>query len=245
MNLATTRHGTTNRAMIPSGRGALTRRRRARRVRGATVSDRPSVRLACGSRGRSFLAQQAPIGLGIVPGGDETSALPPISLAGASGRARQKSSATNEMPRPDVISEADHEARGITEIVSKGRPQRVMNRNRIARATKLGAAIPHARLTALRQSCDAASSACNIGWERGEAPARNSQIITQMGVGMTTFDWWAGTRSDTCLDWPVGLPCASTVRSPRIGCENRLNYFALLRKVAAGPNTNQQRIIGS
>ena len=168
MNLATTRHGTTNRAMIPSGREALTRRRRARRVRGATVSDRPSVRLACGSRGRSFLAQQAPIGLEIVPGGDETSALPPISLAGASGRARQKSSATNEMPRPDVISEADHEARGITEIVSKGRPKRVMNRNRIARATKLGAAIlPHARL----QSCDAASIACKI-WNGSVAKPR-------------------------------------------------------------------------
>ncbi len=33
---------------------------------------------------------------------------------------------------------ADHEARGIAEIVSKGRPQRVMNRNRIARANNGG-----------------------------------------------------------------------------------------------------------
>lgn len=57
-----------------------------------------------------------------------------------------------------TISEADHEARGIAEIVSKGRPQLVMNSNRIARATKLGAALPHARL----RPCDAASSACKI-----------------------------------------------------------------------------------
>ena len=171
MNLATTRHGTTNRAMIPSGRLALTRRCRARRVRGATVSDRPSVRLACGSADDPSWRMQAPIGLGIVPGGDETSALPPISLAGASGRARQKSSATNEVPRPDVISEADHEARGITEIVSKGRPQRVMNRNRIARANKLGSSLLHARLTALRQSCDDASSACKI-WNGSVAKPR-------------------------------------------------------------------------
>ena len=33
---------------------------------------------------------------------------------------------------------ADHEARGIAKIVSKGRPQRVMNRNRIARANTGG-----------------------------------------------------------------------------------------------------------
>lgn len=171
MNLATTRHGTTNRAMIPSGREALTRRRRARRVRGATVSDRPSVRLACGSADDPSWRMQAPIGLGIVPGGDETSALPPISLAGASGRARQKSSATNEVPRPDVISEADHEARGITEIVSKRRPQRVMNRNMIARANKLGSAITHARLTARLQSCGAESSACKI-WNGSVAKPR-------------------------------------------------------------------------
>ena len=33
---------------------------------------------------------------------------------------------------------ADHEARGIAEIVSEGRPQRVMNRNRMARANNGG-----------------------------------------------------------------------------------------------------------
>lgn len=241
MNLATTRHGTTNRAMIPSGREALTRRRRARRVRGATVSDRPSVRLACGSRGRSFLAQQAPIGLGIVPGGDETSALPPISLAGASGRARQKSSATNEMPRPDVISEADHEARGITEIVSKGRPKRVMNRNRIARANKFGAAIPHARL----QSCDAASSACKI-WNWSVAKPRRE-------IRKSSRRWeWVGPLSTGGLKRgairvSIGQSaCLARLRSVSRGSGVEIGQFiSRLGKVAAGPNTNQQRIIGS
>ena len=54
-----------------------------------------------------------------------------------------------------MISQADHEARGIAEIVSKGRPQRCARRNRIARAIKSGAASVNARL----QTCDAASSA--------------------------------------------------------------------------------------
>ena len=58
-----------------------------------------------------------------------------------------------------TISEADHEARGIAEIVSKVRPQRSARRNRIDRATKLGAALAHARL----RPCDSASSACKIG----------------------------------------------------------------------------------
>lgn len=188
MNLATTRHGTTNRTQIPSGRGALTRRRRARRVRGATVSDRSSVRLACGSEDDPSWRMQAPIGLGIVPGGDETSALPPISLAGASGRARQKPSATNEVPRPDVISEADHEARGITEIISKGRPQRCARRNRISRANKLGAAIPYARL----RTCDAASSACNTGNGSVAKPRRE--------IRKSSLRWeWVGPLSTGVL----------------------------------------------
>lgn len=38
----------------------------------------------------------------------------------------------------EMNCKADHEARGIAKIVSKGRPQRVMNRNRIARANTGG-----------------------------------------------------------------------------------------------------------
>ena len=103
-----------------------------------------------------------------------------------------------------TISEADHEARGIAEIVSKGRPQLVMNSNRIARATKLGAALSHARL----RTCDSASSACKtLQRERGEAPARNSQIITQMGVGRATFDGRSESSACPSSNRPVGLPC--------------------------------------
>ena len=134
MNFATERHGDLGRALIASGSGVLTRRFRARRVRGASVSDLQAAMLACGSAGRSFLATQAPIGLGIVPGGDERSAL-------------QSSSSPITRRGPEA------------EIVSKGRPQRSARRNRIARANKLDAALPYER----RQTFDAASSACNIG----------------------------------------------------------------------------------
>ena len=115
-----------------------------------------------------------------------------------------------------TISEADHEARGIAEIVSKGRPQRSARRNRIARATKLGAA--HAR----RQSCDAASSACNLGNRLAECLARISEIVAQLGVVAATFGGCSETRLAPRPYWSVGLPCAPTVRLPRAGRENRL-----------------------
>lgn len=117
-----------------------------------------------------------------------------------------------------TISEADHEARGISEIVSKGRPQRCARRNRIARATKLGAALPHAR----RQSCDAASSACNMGNGLAECLARISEIVTQLGVVSATFGGCSESRLAPRPYRSVGLPCASTVRLPRAWRENRL-----------------------
>lgn len=118
-----------------------------------------------------------------------------------------------------TISEADHEARGIAEIVSKGRPQRSARRNRIARATKLGAALAHAR----RQSCDAASSACKIG--------NGSVAKPQREIRKSSRRWeWVGPLSTGGLKARIvrvligqsACLARSTVRSPRIGCENRL-----------------------
>ena len=146
MNFSTERHGDLCRALIASGSGALTRRCRARRVRGASVSDLQAVMLACGSAEGHSWRTLAPIGLGIVPGGDERSAL----LSSSSPITRLAWNA---------------------EIVSKGRPQAVYNANRIARANKLGAALPNARL----QTCDAASSACNPWYGLAECPARISE----------------------------------------------------------------------
>lgn len=142
MNFRTERHGDLGRALIAFGSGALTRRCRARRVRGASVSDRHAVMLACGSADGHSWRTKAPIGLGIVPGRDETSAL---------------LSSSQPITRLSVSDE----------IVSKGRPQLVMNSNRIARANKLGAAPLNARL----QTCDAASSACNT-WNGSVAKPR-------------------------------------------------------------------------
>ena len=114
---------------------------------------------------------------------------------------------------------ADHEARGIAEIVSNGRPQLVMNSDRIARATKLGAALAHARL----RPCDAASSACKIG--------NGSVAKPQREIRKSSRRWeWLGTLSTGVLKRGairvlIGQSAClalSTVRSPRIGCENRL-----------------------
>lgn len=133
MNFATERHGDLVRALIASGSGALTRRCRARRVRGDSVSDHKSVMPVCGSDVRSILAAHAPIGLGIVPGGDERSAL---------------------LSSSSPITRRGQEA----EIVSKGRPQAVRTAHRIARANKLGVV----RQTTCLQTCGAASSATKI-----------------------------------------------------------------------------------
>ena len=118
---------------------------------------------------------------------------------------------------------ADHEARGIAEIVSKGRPQRSAHRNRIARANKLGAALSHARLTARRQSCDAASSAYNM--------VNGSVAKPRREIRKSSRRWeWVGPLS-TCvlkrgairvLIGQSACLARSTVRSPRIGCENWL-----------------------
>lgn len=118
-----------------------------------------------------------------------------------------------------TISEADHEARGIAEIVSKGRPQRSARRNRIARATKLGADIMNARL----RTCDAASSACNMDNGSVAKPRRE--------IRKSSRRWeWVGPLSTGGLKARIvrvligqsACLARSTVRSPRIGCENRL-----------------------
>ena len=256
MNFATDRHGDLSRALIPSGRGALTRRCRARRVRGDSVSDRPSVRLACGSAGDPSWRRHAPSGLEIVPGGDETSALLRISPASAGGRARNavltidgprpevispasaggraRQILATDMPRPEVISQPITRRAWNAEIVSKGRPQAVYNANRIARANKLGAAMVHARL----RTCDAASSACNI-WDSAWR-SRGAKFANLHAVGRccSTFRRvfrsaakvaWTSKLVSTASPrplWPVDLPCASTVRSPWAGSEKRPGYFS-------------------
>ena len=136
-----------------------------------------------------------PIGFGIAPGGDDTAAILQISNA---------------------IHKADHEARGIPEIVSKGRPKRCARRNRIARANKLGAALRYARLTARRQSCDAASSACNIGNGSVAKPRRE--------IRKSSRRWeWVGPLSTGALERGairvlIGQSaCLTSLRSVRRG----------------------------
>ena len=111
-----------------------------------------------------------------------------------------------------MIFKADHEARGIAEIVSKGRPQLVMNSNRIARATKLGADLAHARL----RPCDAASSACNIGNGSVAKPRRE--------IRKSSRRWeWVGPLSTGVLKARLvrvligQLACLARLRSVRRG----------------------------
>ena len=252
MILTIDRHGDLSRTQIPSGRGALTRRCRARRVRGGSVSDRFAAQLACEAADGFSWCRHTPSGLEIVPGGDERSALLSISPASAGGRTRQI--LATDMPRPEVVSprtvfgrrspsvvrggsiyEADHEARGSAEIVSKGRPQAVYNANRIARANKLGAALAHAR----RRTCDAASSACNTGhsaWRSRGAKFANLHAVGRccstfrrvFGSGDRIGRGIAAAERDeiAALARPADLPCVATVRSPWAGSEKRPGYFS-------------------
>lgn len=70
---------------------------------------------------------------------------------------------------------ADHEARGIAKIVSEGRPQAVRTANRIARTKKSGSA-GHTRPETRGVGPSATKTVEN---RRGEAGARNSQILTR------------------------------------------------------------------
>ena len=189
MTFATERHGDLGRALIASGSGVLTRRCRARRVRGASVSDLQAVMLACGSARRSFLATQAPIGLGIVPGGDERSAL---------------------LSSSSPITRRGPEA----EIVSNGRPQAVRTAHRIARASKLGAELDNAR----RRTCASASSATKtvgLGVAKPGREIRKSSRRWEVCQHLSTDNKEA--RLVRVLNGPSARLATATVRSPRGG----------------------------
>ena len=84
----------------------------------------------------------------------------------------------------DIISQPITRRCVVHGIVSKGRPQLVMNSNRIARANKLGAAPLYARL----QTCDAASSAYNT-WDGSVAKPRRE-------IRKSSRSWeWVGPLS--------------------------------------------------
>ena len=245
MNFRTERHGDLFRALAASGREAWIGRRRARRVQGDSVSGRPAVRLACGSADGHSWRRLAPIGLGIVPGGDETSALLSVSPASVGGRARQildahdgASRAVYFSPRTvfgrrspsfvrgGSISKADHEARGSSEIVSKGRPQAVYNANRIARANKLGAA----PLDARRRTCDAASSACNTWYWSVAKPRREIRKSLRSWEVLQHLS----TDSKSAAVMPrllrsVGSPCAVHRPFAEGGGKYRPSYFMASR----------------
>lgn len=166
------------------------------------------------------------IGFGIALGGDDRSAIYPFKYTRhitGWGCARMFAGRLLGKMRREAciisISITDHEVRFGSKIVSKERPQRVMNRNRIVRATKLGADIMNARL----RTCDAASSADNtLEHERGEAVARNSQILTQMGSAERLISTGVLRRGMCRVSRrPVDLPCAATVRLPRGGGKYR------------------------
>lgn len=113
---------------------------------------------------------------------------------------------------------ADHEARGIAKIVSKGRPQAVRTANRIARAKKLGSA----DYTRFGTRGAGPSATKKVESRRGEAGARNSQILTRLGESNTvnSFDGWIRCRDETSyagLSGPSARLAPATIRSPRVG----------------------------
>lgn len=83
----------------------------------------------------------------------------------------------------DNSSITDHEVRFGSKIVSKGRPQAVYNAHRIARAKKLGAALPHAR----RSTCDAVSIATKTLGRFAECRASISENLTRLGACCSTL----------------------------------------------------------
>lgn len=91
---------------------------------------------------------------------------------------------------------ANHEARGIAEIVSEGRPQRVMNRNRIARTKKSG------------------SAGYTHPETRGAGPSATKTVET--GVAKPVRAIRKSSR---------GHAATATVRSPRGGVNIGLVYF--------------------
>ena len=114
--------------------------------------------------------------------------------------------------------QADHEARGIANIVSEGRPQRVMNRNRIAQAKKSGSA-DHTRA-----ETRGAGPSANKTWEVGVAkPARE--------IRKSSRGWESPARSTLSTDvlsaaiklhtrrlsGPSARLAPATIRSPRVG----------------------------
>ena len=156
-----------------------------------------------------------------------------ISTASAGGRTRQNCS-LDETPRPEVISQPITRLARNAEIVSKGRPQAVYNANRIARANKLGAALPYERL----RTFDAASSADKTWYSAWRSRSAKFANLHEVGGCCDTFRRVSGSAVKAArtsklvgtitprLIRPVDLPCAYSVRSPWAWSEKRPSYFS-------------------
>lgn len=182
---------------------------RAQRDRGVSVK----VGIVCPAATSSI----TPIGLGIAPGGDDRAALLSISQQ-IVFRCRSRSVCCGFISQPITRLAVS------AEIVSKGRPQEVYNSNRIARANKLGEALPHAR----SRTCDAASSACKTWCRLAECRARISEILSRLGVcGHTLSTGESGRVSRRVYTGPSARLDTATVRLPRGGGKYRLYYFSV------------------
>lgn len=187
---------------------------------------RPSVvsvvdgRIGCRRRG---VRNAGRIGLGIAPERGDT-ALDLISAASAAVKSANSTVLTIETPGATVGGnraiqlKADHEARGIAEIVSNGWPQEVYNSNRNAEANKLGAAHAHAR----RRTCDAASSACKILDRFAAYLARYAEVLGRLGVFARTLSTCGVSADYPRSDGTSARLDTATFCLPRGGGENRL-----------------------
>ena len=116
-------------------------------------------------------------------------------------------------------------ARDNAEIVSEERPKEVYNSNRIVRAMKLGANLPHARL----RTCVFASSACKFVGQLAECWARISEILYRLGVLAKTLSTGKQGTAHAVNQRPVGSPRSATVRLPRAGVKIGSTIFTAWR----------------
>lgn len=188
---------------------------RVQRDRRHIVVSAVDGRIGCRRRG---VCMSGRIGLEIAPERGDTALVSDFGICPAAESCRRRSRSVG--CRADDL-QTDHEVRGIAEIVSIGRPQAVYNANRIARANKSGAALPHAR----RRTCDAASIACKMVKGSRSALRVSPKLSVGWECAPTHFRRMLIARRFVELFQSVGSPRCATFRLPRGGHKNRLIEF--------------------